>query len=353
MIAHTRVRHLAHSSLAIATVIIGTSIMTVAPSSAIAPLSLGLNTPTALASVGTNIWVANSGSNMITEVNSSGSLLRRVAAARYRFASPHAMAVAGRDLFVASTNNTVAEVDGTTGALVKVLSAASLHLSNPASLAVSWPDLFVANKGNSSVTEVSILTGQLVRLLTNVKGQPNRIDQPDAVDVGAGGLWVANLASNTLTEYVARTGAFVRTISSPTYALAGPAGISFDGRNIWVTDSTTNSVTEIVASTGALFQVITNASLSGGYGFDSPSTTISWHGFVYVVSPPGSSPMVTQVQASTGVANWMMCNTNYAFQFANPSALAIEGTSLWVASAGNNALVQMNAMTGALVNRFT
>jgi len=56
---------------------------------------------------------------------------------------------------------------------------------------------------------------------------------------------------------------------------------------------------------------------------------------------------------------WMMCNTNGPYEFSNPQALAVAGSTLWVVNEGGlNApygpsLTEMNASSGALIRTIS
>ena len=107
-------------------------------------------------------------------------------------------------------------------------------------MSVSGPTVFVADENNNSVTEVTVATGRLVRVIAG-----EGLDAPD--------------------------------------------GIAVEDGNVWVSNSAANSATEINAATGAA--VVTETDSDGQYGFGSPSMVIATGGYVYVASPFGSSPM--------------------------------------------------------------
>jgi hypothetical protein len=330
---------------------LASSLLVVGHASAVVPYHF--NQPAALARVGTNMWVANAGGNSLTELGPTGALIRTVSAAKFRLSTPQALAASGGMLFVASAGGVITELNGSTAVLTRTMSAPAYRFSDPVALAISWPNLYVVNKNNSTVTIVTVSTGHLVKVIANTTAHPKALSHPGAMTVAGTNIWVANPATNTVTEFNKTTGAFMRTLSAHAYQFASPGGISFDGTHLWVTNTSSNSVTELSAASGALVQVITNSSLNGGYGFDGPTTTIASGKYVYVVSPPGSSPMVTQIDKGTGNAEWMMCNTNWGFMWLNPSALAMNGPDLWVTSQGNNAVTELVAETGVLVTRLS
>jgi hypothetical protein len=73
------------------------------------------------------------------------------------------------------------------------------------------------------------------------------------------------------------------------------------------------------------------------------------NGYLFAVSPPGWSPMVTQITPSPATVNWMMCNTNGPYLFNDPQAVVVAGTNLWVVNEGGNSLTEMDTVTGALI----
>ena len=113
------------------------------------------------------------------------------------------------------------------------------------------------------------------------------------------------------------------------------------------------SVTELSAGTGAVVQVVHNN--SEDY-LPAPGAIAYGDGFLFVASPPGSSPMVTQVVPTDPASlPWMMCNTNGPYTFSNPQSLVVYGTHLWVVNEGGaggpsgDSLTEMNASTGSLI----
>ena len=77
--------------------------------------------------------------------------------------------------------------------------------------------------------------------------------------------------------------------------------------------------------------MINNASNDANYGFDHPTAIVTSGGYVYVDSPPGSSPMITEVNASNSEGDWYECNTNSPDpDFDNPTGLVVTGSDAWV-----------------------
>jgi hypothetical protein len=310
--------------------------------------------PSAIAVDQGHVWVANRGGNSVTEVSANGTWMRTVAASRDRFGAPDAIVADGPDLFVVNATGSLTEITEKSGAFVRSISGKAFSLKNPNAAVLDGADLWVTDGASNAVTEIRASDGSLVRVVKNSVKAPHGFDDPDAITVAGLDLWVANMkGGGSVTEINASTGSVVRTVNATADQLSAPDGVAFDGTHVWVTDSATNTLTELHGN-GQLVQVVTNSSHNGNYGFNVPSVVLFHDKYVYVVSPaPGGAPMITQVAIKTGYSEWMMCNSNYAFQFLLPSGLAIDGANLWVANAGNNSLTEMNAETGVLVTRVT
>ncbi len=303
--------------------------------------SYGFSWPDALAADGGDLWVANGAGNSVTELDIATHLwVRTISAPLDHFNKPTAILADGSHLFVASRAGTVTELDASNGSLVRTLSAKADHLTGAAAMAFAGSNLFVV-ASTGWVTELNAITGKLVST-TDKYG----LDDPTALVVVEGELWITNEGSNSVTEINISKGKVTRTVKGPTFQLLQPAGIAFDGVHLWVSDSANNSLTEVNIF-GSLVRVV------HGYGMNVPgpitSAVTSKGTYVYVSSPPGSSPMINAFPVSTLKSNWQMCNTNGPYSFVNPEALLVTGDTLWVANTGGNSLTEMYATTGFLI----
>jgi hypothetical protein len=96
-----------------------------------------INDPRALVSDGTNIWVANTGSNSVTEINAAtGAFVRKLSGGSYNFSGPSALAFDGTHIWVANqNNNSLTEVNASDGRSPRTCPAA-VTTSTPRS---PWP----------------------------------------------------------------------------------------------------------------------------------------------------------------------------------------------------------------------
>lgn len=285
------------------------------------------------------MFVANRGNNSVTEVNATtGAYVARLTSTAYGFSAPIAALAYGTVVFVANNaGNSVTEFVASTRSVVRVIR--STHISHPIALAAVTGDLFVLNSGGS-VAEFSTSTGAYLGLAW---GTTYHFNHPAALAISNGMVFVSNAAGNSVTVLNASTRHFIRLLSATAYHFSRPVGVVAHLGLVWVANATGHSVTVFNATTSSVVKVVTDE-----YNLPMPGPLAYADGYVFAASPPGSSPMVTQVIASSRSLTWMMCNTNYAFYFNNPQAMAASGTNLWVVNAGGNSLTEMNATTGVL-----
>ena len=297
--------------------------------------------PTSAAVVGSDLFVANGGGDSVTEINAaSGQLVAMVSGKRYRFRSPSAVEAIGPDLFVANAGgNSVTEFDASTLKRVRVIHRHKAELADPVALASSGQELFVLN-GNGSVTEISSSSGAVIG---TISGPQFGFYSPSGFAVADGRIFVANPSNNTVTVIDATTRALIGILSGPSYGFNWPSGVAFDGTNVWITNPDNNSVTEISPTTLQALNVVVSSNLPWVVPI------ISGDGYVFTVSPPGSSPMVSQIIPSSATVTWMMCNTNGPYDFNDPEAAVVDGSVLWVVNKGGNSLTEMDAASGALI----
>lgn len=306
--------------------------------------SYAFNAPTSAAAVGNDLFVTNGGSNSVTEVSTStGGFVAGVSAKRYKLQYPSAIVAVGADLFVANAaGNSITEISALNLKHLRTIHRPKYHLSDPIALAPFGQDVFVLN-GSGSVTEINAGSGALVG---SASGAAFGFDGPTGLAVANGLVFVANSASNTVTVINAQTRALVAILSGPSYSFSTPIGVAFDGTDVWVTNQNADSVTEISATTLQAVHVLvdtTNLPSIGPITFGD--------GYVFTLSPPGWSPMVSQIQISASplTVQWMMCNTNGPYMFSNPQAAIVNGENLWVVNEGGNSLTEMDADSGALI----
>jgi DNA-binding beta-propeller fold protein YncE len=302
----------------------------------------GLDAPIAASIVGPDLFVANQLGNSVTEVNaSSGAHVATIAGRSFGLHQPKAIISDGPALFVANgVGNTVTEIDPANRTLVRIISG----FSDPLAMAADSAHLYVLN-GTGSVTEVSARTG---RLLGVASGPQFGFSTPVGIAAAGDHLFVTNNAANSVTEINDRSLTLVTILRGPSYKFSEPMGAAVLDGDLWVTNQAGDSVTEIATNTGEVMRVVIDHT-----NLPTPGPIAVGDGYVFTVSPPGDSPMVSQITTTDGAVAWMKCNTNDAYLFNNPQSAVVAGSSLWVVSKGGNSLTQMNTDSGALIRTIS
>jgi len=312
--------------------------------------ALEFNAPSGLAFGSGHLWVTNLTGNSVTEINpTGGEWLATFHAKNYEFRQPTAITNFGPDLFIANAAGSVSEIRSNNGSLVRVISGKKFGFVDPVAIMAVGERILVLNAGRpnaspsvlGSITEINGRTGALLR---TVSGPSLMLDNPMAFTMSGSNVYVADEGNNSVTEANISTGALVTVISQQ--GLDNPDGIAYQDGNIWVADSASNAATEISAATNTV--TVTETDSDADYGFGDPLTVIGTGGNVYVMTPYGTSPMVTKMSATTGTPYWYMCNTNGPYYFSQLSAFAVSGSDLWVASRSGANSKTPGASTGSL-----
>jgi len=301
--------------------------------------------PDAAVAVGSDLYIANSTGNTVTEVKvGNGRFLASIGGAPFNFSGPTAITAVGNSIFVTNgTGDSVTEFTAGTNAFVQQISG----VHDPIAMTVSSNVLYVLSSdaavpADDAVTAVNPSTGQLIGVAS---GLQFAFDGPTAIAAVGANLFVTNGASNSITEINAQTLAFVATVSGTNYQFDDPAGIAVQQSHLWITNEGASSVTEVSAINRKLIQVVVSGNLP------TPGPIAHGDSYIFTASPPGGSPMISQIVPTTGVVTWMMCNTNAPYKFNNPQALVVADNRLWVVNEGGNSLTEMNADTGALIGK--
>jgi len=319
--------------------------LTTSSSVAQASAGYGLNAPTAAAVVGSDLFVANEAGNSVSVLNAStGAHLATIAGPRFAFNRPTSIIALGRDLFVANgAADSVTEIDGRTRSLVRTIAGAQYQLSDPIALAAERGHLYVLSS-RGVVTAIKTASGDLAGVAS---GTRFGFKEPKGIAVRGDNLFVTNSRANSITQIDDRTMTLARIIRGSAYGFRRPIGAAINGKDLWVTNEAGDSVTEISTTTGAPVRVVVDHT-----NLPTPGPITVGDGYVFTVSPPGNSPMVTQVMAS-GAVPWMMCNTNGPYLFNNPQAAVVSGSNLWVVNKTGSSLTEMNTDSGALIRTIS
>ena len=285
---------------------------------AIPATSASLDSPSAAVMDGAgNLFVADSGNNLVEEVSATtgqivvvaggGSIIpsgTAVAATSASLNSPAGVALDGAgNLYIAdSGNNLVEEVSATTGQIVAVVGSGSTIpnstatpannalLNGPTGVAVDGAgNLYIADSLNDLVEEVSATTGEIVVVAGGGSTIPStaaiaatnaRLGEPRGVALDAAGdLYIADAGNNQIDEVSATTGKIMvvagggsaipgtNTLLATSASLSGPNSVAVDGgSNLYIADSGHGLIEKLTAATKSISAI-------GGGGNTGPSMT--------------------------------------------------------------------------------
>jgi YVTN family beta-propeller protein len=164
-----------------------------------------------------------------------------------------------------------------------------------------------------------------------VASVPNVGLSPSGVAVGEGGVWVANLEGRTLSRVDPTTRALQSTISLQ----ATPTGVAVGFGSVWTANGILGSVSRIDPGVNAVSTTIEDAApRSSGGAIDVGE------GGVWFVSGIGT---ITHIDPASNNAS------PPDVAGSSPSAVAVGEGSIWVANAGDNAVVRVNPRTRGVV----
>jgi hypothetical protein len=307
--------------------------------------------PVAIAFDGTNIWVANKGSQSVTELLATTGAVENT----IPMGGPaNGIAFDGANMWVSvggggSSVNAVVEVQANTGTVIGTFPVGA----GPHGLAFDGSNIWVAITSNNTVVELQASTGNVVGTYT----LGPQATGPLYVAFDGSNIWVS-CSSSDLVELAAATGAVENDIYGQTVAgmgeLFGGGGVAFDGTNIWVVDVYgIGAVTALQASNAtvdAYNNQVSGLTLSksikgnpAGIAFDGTfiwvagqsNNTVSKLSLVPCsASPPAGTcnfPSLIyypSVQATYNVGN-------------SPAGLAFDGADIWVANEGSNTVTKI------------
>ena len=268
--------------------------------------------PVAIAIAGDTVLVLNAGhvvspsiAGSITEFNAlTGAWLRTVSGPRFSFDDPVAMVVSGGNTFVADKgSNSVSEVRIATGALVRVV--ARRGLDGPDGIAVAAGRVWVADSVTNAATEIAAGSGAVLATRTDAQGSYG-FGAPSTVIATGRTIFVASPfgSSPMVTKLSALSGRpswFMCNTNGP-YYFSLLSAFAIDGNRLWVASRSgansktpgaqTGSLTELSTGSGALIMTLPTgtgpaATTSTTTSTTSTTTTTSPGVATTTTAPPG------------------------------------------------------------------
>jgi DNA-binding beta-propeller fold protein YncE len=328
------------------------------------------STPSATATDGTNLYVADTASNTIRKVVIATGAVSTLAGSgaagstdgtgvAASFSQPSAIAISPTQttLYVADSNNhKIRQIVIATGAVTTLAGAGTppltavvdgigvaAYFNNPTGITIdsTGTNLYVADTGNNTIRQIVIASatvttiagsgtwGQQIAIAPSIVvdhvgpsldgvGIAATFKSPSGIAISPDGanLYVADTLNNTIRKIVI-AGAAVTTLAGSGNAgavdatgiaasFSGPSGISTDGTNLYVTDSGNNKIRKVVIASGVV-------------------TTFSGSGTAGRIDGTGASAA-----------------------FNGPAGITSDGTNLYVADKFNNALRKVAINTAAV-----
>jgi hypothetical protein len=289
-------------------------------------------------------WIANFGTDAVTELSSSGSILSGANGYSGPGLDEPAM-IAIDNSGNAWTQNT------TTNSIIKLSSSGSVlsgtngftggGLNYPYGIAIdASSNAWVANSVGNSASEFSN-SGATISPSTGYTG--GGLNDPVTVAIdGSGNVWIPNFSTSSVTELSSK-GSILSGVSGFTGGgLSEPSHIAIDGfGNVWITDIGSNTVTKLSNSGSAL-------SGTGGYsggGLNGPCCiAIDGSGNAWISNRLGYS--VTELSSSGSAISGSNGYTGAGLQ-NGPEDIAIDGSgNVWVSDVdGDNVFELIGAAT--------
>jgi len=254
---------------------------------------------------GTNIWVTNSGSNVVTKLRpNDGAILGSYILGMNPTTS---VCFDGTNIWVTSSqSNNITKLRPNDGAILGIYPAGQ----NPMGCCFDGTSIWVVNGNNNSVTKIRASDGVTLGTFTAINAQ-------DQICFDGVNIWVTDSRSNCVTKLRASDGTILGT-----YAVGPiPVDICYDGTNIWVTNYGSNTVTKLNASDSSILGTYVVGNYPDGICFDG---TNIW------VDVDDNINTVTKLNATDG----SILGT-YAVG-DDPKGICYDGIYIWVANMGGD-----------------
>lgn len=269
--------------------------------------------PDGIACDGRNVWVANSGSNTVSQIDP-------VAHTRTDHTTgdrPRGIALDGTNVWIAnSDSNTISRIHPATGVRTDFPTG-----DGPQGVTHDGTHVWVTNSRSNTVSRIDPRTGTR----TEYGVGPN----PAGIAFDGWYVWVANFGSDTVTRLDPREPAPGRGVH---YAVGpNPMGVAFDGQHIWVANFGGATVSCLDPRDAAPGRAVHHPVGLNPRGLTWDGTSM-WatnfsSGTVSKIDPDGAQPG-TAVTYATG---------------SNPCGISSDGTSIWVTNFSANTVSVIHA----------
>ncbi len=360
--------------------------------------SARFSSPVALASIGSFLFVSDTGNHVIREVNTTNLGFTTTLAGSPQipgsadgpgslasFDSPEGIASDGLptpSLYVADTGNHVVRLVTLVGSVTTVAgnppqagsangTGAAARFRAPAGVALIGDDVFVADTENHTIRKID--SAGVATTIAGAAGSPGSTDDPPrfrfpgGITALGGELYVTDSGNNTIrrvttagvvTTVAGDPGSTGSTDGSGTTALFNnPQGIVALGGDLYVADSGNNTIRKVTTG-GDVTTVAGSAGIPGSADglsavarFRSPLGIAVLGGSLYVADsgnhtirkvlvPSGATSTFAGSAGQPGVAD----GSGATARFSSPDGIAGVGSALYVADRGNHAVRRISTL---------
>ncbi len=350
------------------------------------------NSPLAVTSDGTNLYVADTSNHTIRKMVIATGVVTTLAGkagesgatdgagAAARFAYPTAIATDGTNVYVAELmNHTVRKVAIATGEVTTLAGSAGqsgatdgpggvARFNGPQGVTTDGKDLYVSDTGNNTIRKVAIATGVVTTLagkagatdIADGTGAAARFNHPSCITTDGTTLYLADSGSGSIRQVTIATAVVTtQTGAGPTTFAPNRAGIATDGTSLYVSDGTGHTIRKMAITTGEVTILAGSAEESGaidgaglGARFRYPAGITIDGTNLYVTDTDNNT--IRKVAIADAAVTTLAGSppgtdgTGVAALFDYPSGIATDGTSLYVADAENNTIRKVVIATGAV-----
>jgi sugar lactone lactonase YvrE len=299
------------------------------------------NSPSAITTDGTNLYVADSGNNTIRKIVISTKKV---------------------SIFAGSTNGDSGSDDGI---------GTTARFNNPLGVTTDGTNLYVADYSNHTIRKI-VIASRMVTTLAGTAGSYGSDDgtgtaasfyNPFGIATDGTILYVADYGNHTIRKIVIASGE-VTTLAGTAGAYGSdngagtaarfyyPAGIATDGTDLYLADTGNHIIRKIVIATG---EVTTLAGKAGSYGsangtgtaarFNNPFGITMYKTNLYAADTGNST--IRKIVIATGKVTTLAGSAEYsgstdetgtAARFNNPFGITMDENNLYVADTGNHTI---------------
>lgn len=308
--------------------------------------------PNGLVISGANVYVSDSGNNLIRKIDVSTQVVSTLAGnvvvpsdingigVSSKFNFPYGITTDGANLYVADSGDRLIRKIVISSGVVTTLAGSypfgavdargeAASFNYPFGITTDGTNIYVADTGNNTIRQIVISTGDVTTLAgsgvlgsTDGIGTAASFNQPVAITTDNTNLYIADSGSNKIRQIVISTGVVTTLAGSgvggstdsvgTAASFRNPTGITTNGINLYVADTGNNKIRQIDIATGGV------STLAG--------TGAYWYNDVY----------------DTVTTSWQGTAAN----FRNPTGITTDGTNLYVADSDNNEIRKINIATG-------